>query len=346
MVQAGAGGDACLVTRRRALGRRTDSRYEAVVGLQLALFDGVDCAPPTPVPEPVEIAPAPVVEVVPGQTDLFGGPYRERHEAELACERLDGAALRAAHASARRSYPTWEPAWRWPRWADGLDALEAADLDLRVARALALERDAADRFPGMPSAQLAMVRREALTRAACAALQARGPAARVAGRLPGELLLEAGRVEQARAALQAAAEIVPRDGAVRAVLGWACFRAGGVDEAVAAWRDACLLDPVSLDERDLPPVVTDLLDLAGDLEDLVGGPRDWLPVLADLTGAAPLPPWAAPAPREATAARRCAALLRAYRDEQASGASPEQRRALKREMIALAPALREHVRRI
>jgi hypothetical protein len=159
-------------------------------------------------------------------------------------------------------------------------------------------------------------------------------------------LLAAGRVEQARAALQAAADAVPHDAAVRGLLGWACFRAGAVDEAVAAWRDACLLDPGSLDERELPPVVTDLLDLAADLEDLAGGPREWLPVLADLTGAAPLRPWAVPAPREATAGRRFAALLRAYRDKQVSGVSPEDRRELKREMIALAPALREHVRRI
>ena len=314
------------------------------MGLQLALFDGCESVPPTPVPAPV--APAQAIEAAPGQADLFGGPYRERHEATLACERLDGAALRAAHASVLQSYPAWEPAWAWPRWADGLDFLDAADLDERATRALALERDVADRFPGMPPACLAVVRREALARTARAALAARGPAARVGGHLAGALLLAAGLAEHARSALQAAAGAVPQDAAVRYLLGWACFRAGAADEAIAAWRDACLLDPGSLDERDLPPVVTDLLDLAADLEDLAGDPREWLPVLADLTGVAPLPRWAAAATRAATAGRRFAALLRSYRDQQSGAALAEARRDLKREMIASAPALREYVRRI
>lgn len=314
------------------------------MGDQLALFDvlGPAASVSVPPPEPQAV----VAADDPRQTDLFGGPYRERHDAEQACWRLDGAALREAYASAARSYPQWVTARAWPEWADGLDWLAPSDPDERAARALSLDREGAERFAEMPAAWLAIVRREALTRAARAILEARGPAAYVLGRPAGWLLLVAGLHDDAARVLGNAVEAAPFDARVHACLGLAHARAGRPDDALAAWRDACLLDPQSLDERDLSPAATDLLDLAADLEDLPGDPSEWLPALADLTGAAMLPPWASGTPPDASPARRFAALLRTYRDAQAAHASESRRRELKRAMLALAPATRELVRRV
>ncbi|MBI2894167.1 MAG: hypothetical protein HYY06_11505 [Deltaproteobacteria bacterium] len=315
------------------------------VGAQLELFGGCDAVPVvrTAPPEP------PVVEAGedPLQTDLFDGPYRERHEAELACRRLDGPALRRAHASAARSYPRLEAASAWPGWAEALDWLGAADPVERASRALALDAGGgAQRLAGMPAELLALVRREALARAARDVIEAGGPAAEVLGRPAGWLLLAAGLPDEAVRALEAAADAAPLDARVRAALGVAHDRAGRPDDALEAWCQACLLDPGCLDERHLSPAAADLLDLAADLEDLPGDPREWLPVLADLTGAAALPRFANEAPPESSPARRFAALLRAYRDAQSQQSPAERRRELKRAMIALAPAAKELVRRI
>ncbi len=320
------------------------------MGHQLGLFDGCEGPAPAPTPavEPPE-PPLPDLGADPGQTDLFAGPYRERHEAELACERLDAVALRAAHASARRRYPTWAPARDWSAWADSLEQLaDVSGFDAQAERALALADGAAAArvFPGMPRALVATVRREALARAARAAVAARGAAARATGRPAGALLLAADPPEEATAALEAAAAAAPADAEFRFLLGTSYWRSGRATEALAAWRDACLLDPASVDERDLPAAATDLLDLAADLDDLPGDPAAWLPVFADLTGAAPLPGWAVEAPDDAPPARRFAALLRAYRDAQARSEGDEARSALKRAMLRLAPPLRERIRRL
>ena len=104
------------------------------------------------------------------------------------------------------------------------------------------------------------------------------------------------------------------------------------------------VEPAAVDERELTcrPIM-DLLDACGEL-----GLEDgaWLPVVADLQGRLPLAAESTPAPAGASAARLAAALLFVYRQGQRSGQSDAARIGQKRSLLALAPALRELIRRL
>lgn len=298
--------------------------------------------PPPPVVVPV------VAPVDPRQAVLFEGPHSCRREAELACEALDGEALRAAWRRAQALYPAWEGAQRWPTWADGLDELRGGEGALaQVERALLLlsPARAAQRFPEMSGARLHQVRGSALCRAARRLQDEQGAAARLPdGRPLGFLYLLAGRPTEAALSLRLHDHARPGQGQVLGYLGEALWRCGEERGAVLSYRDAYLHEPAAVDERELTcrPVM-DLLDACGDL-----GLEDgaWLPVVADLQGRLPLAAESTPAPAGASAARLAAALLFVYRQGQRSGQSDAARIGQKRSLLALAPALRELIRRL
>lgn len=129
-------------------------------------------------------------------------------------------------------------------------------------------------------------------------------------------------------------------------LGEALWRCGRASEAVVAYRNAYLEEPLAVDEKEMTcrPVL-ELLDACADLE-LSGDPRGWLPVLGDLLGRIRLQPDCIPASQGANAAGVAAALLAAYRQRQVAGLDEAERIARKRELLRLAPALKEHVRRL
>lgn len=305
------------------------------------------------VPAPVPPEPAPRVD--PRQGWLFDGPHSFRHEAERACDELDAAALRRTWRAARESYPQWPGARPWPGWADGIEhligSLDPASAREQVARAMSLDEDGmAQRFPEMSATLRNRIRRAALSRAAARLLHEEGMTAGLPdGRPAGYLHLLAGMPEEAALALQgqvrAWTEAHGR-GVLLGYLGEALWRCGRRKEALVTYRDAYLEVPLAVDEAELScPPIMDLLDSCAERE-LPGDRRGWLPVLADLQGRIPLLGSRVPVAAEDFPAGRSAALLSAYRQRHSDGMEDAERIARKRQLLKLAPALKEHLRRI
>lgn len=80
--------------------------------------------------------------------------------------------------------------------------------------------------------------------------------------------------------------------------------------------------------------------------DLPGDVRGWLPALAELLGSIPLADCRIPDSEASAPSRRAATLLAAYRQRQAEGMAEAERMRRKRELLQLAPGLKEHLRRI
>jgi tetratricopeptide (TPR) repeat protein len=313
--------------------------WEAVVPV-------AEAPPPEP---PPELPPA----TDPRQCGLFDGPLTLIHALETASARLDLAGLRAAWQEAQAQFPQWARAQSWSRWIADLEWLtQESHRPLahaeQVRRALVVHQDPTTRFWGMGPALRARVVSEALAQAAYRWVEAEGPEAHLDdGRPVAWLLMQAGRPAEAVPLLQAAVAAQPGQARLYYTLGEALWRSGQREQALGAYRDACLIEPGALDEAELTCApLLDLLDRAAELE-LPGTAAAWAPVLADLEGVAPLARTTIELLAEGPAPRVMAALLAEYRRKRSRGALPEPARMeIKRAMLKAAPELKEFVRRL
>lgn len=309
----------------------------------------VEELPPPPPPPP----PAPID---PRQVDLLTGAQPLRADLEEACVALDAPAVRAAREALLSRFLGQDWAARALDWADAIEWLvgrpgEALAAQTQVERALVLVgADGELRFPAAAKWLVVEIRRAALGRAVERLVAEQGPGARLDdGRPAGVLLLLAGDAERAHPMLAAAcAARGEPDARWLGYLGEAAWRCGQSHGALEAYGRACLVDPTAIDEAQLTCTpVLDLVDLGVDLE-LEPPVLAYVPVLADLQAVLMLDDLALTAPPGATAPRRLAALLRAYRGARAAGTLDEAARiAAKRELLRLAPVgLKELLRRI
>ena len=245
----------------------------------------------------------------------------------------------------------------WPTWAVGIEYLfgagEPLTVDEQIDRALALQTDAARaRFPEMSAAQLSRLRAAALRRSAerLVSLAAMAtPTAPPQRPSAGYLLMLAGVPAEAVTVLALQSPALPA-GPARArqlgYLGEALWRCGRGAEALRAYRDAFLEDALAVDEKELSyGPIQDLIDSCQELE-LPGEARPWLPVVADLRGTISLRGVMLEPLAEDSAARRATLLLAAYRQRQTEGLPDAERIQRKRQLLQLAPALKELLRRL
>jgi hypothetical protein len=311
---------------------------------QLSFFGPAAVIPePEPLPPPPPAPPPPVEPADPRQCGLFEGPLADLGALEAACEELDVAAARA----------DWARAQHWPAWLADLAWLVGPSRRLdplgRLARVDALGAPAAGaaRFDGMATSLRARILEAAVARTAYELVVEHGAIARLPDGRPAGCLLLAARPAEAAALLSAAAVTAPLDGLAHLYLGEAYWRCGRHPAALGATLDAFLVAPATVDvELVSHPLVHDLIDRVAELE-LPGAAPAWVPVLADLEGAASLLKAAVEPPADGPAATDVARLLLTYRRQRRSGALAEpERLALKRAMLRAAPQLKELVRRL
>lgn len=324
------------LTARRLLPPRRAS-YDAAMADQLNLFGEWERVPdPAPAAATAPVAEAPPPDVSPRQAALFSGPHLGEAAVAAALEALDPAGLRAAAARVAEEFPSYAGLRRWPAWADALGALLARD-----AGALC---DAAQAFAGWPgmAPDLVAILRAALLREAFARL---GPTGTTPDGAPAASLLRlAGRPDLAVAALEAALREDATDATTHVELAIVCGLLGRADRALAAWRDALILDPDAVSDDDLGDTrLGELLDDAETLE-LPGAARAWVPALAAIAHLVAVPSWAAEAPEDAAPARRVVALLAQLRQARTERAPDAAVVALKRQILGIAPGLRERLR--
>ncbi len=311
---------------------------------QLTLFGLWEAvSDPEPAEPPVE---APVVSPVvddPLQTDLFSGSHVGFNQALTALGSLDADALRAAADAFGRRYPEHEAPPRWRAWASTLASKLAGEPSALADLAVG---DLTVRFEGIGRAMADVLRPAVCRRAAERLIEVGGPGARTSdGRPAARLLVMAGDPTAAVRALERAVAAGDESAAVRVELARALGAVGRLEAALHCWRDALLLDPASADETELATTrLVEALDEAAELE-LPGDARAWVPALADLLHLATMPIRAADQSFEDQPGR-LAGLLARYRAARAAGAPDALLLALKREMIVLAPSLRERVRRL
>jgi hypothetical protein len=316
---------------------------------QLSFFGSAEPVRTHATPRPPDVAPAPAPPPDPRQCDLFDGPYSVLDALESAFLRRDAGAARAAWTEGLQRFPEWTGGSRWSAWIDDLEWLAGGETpEVLLARASSLQADGgADRFPEMRLRLRAEISNAAIADAAERLIARDGVEARAPdGRAAGLLLLLSGRPGPAAAALARAAASRPLDGRVRGYLAEALWRAGRGREALAAFRDACLLSTDAIDEEvtTCAPVL-DLLDRALDLE-LPAPAVAWIPLLADLEGLVSLLDAPNDLPTETSVVREAVDRLRELRRGQRQGLTEGERIALKRALLRAAPGLRELVRRL
>ncbi len=291
----------------------------------------------------------------PRQCSLFDGPQSIRHEAHQCCLQLDAVGLRQSWRTATELYPSWPGSQSWLAWSNGIEQLlgnpTEGSAQEQAVRALSLwEGTSVLRFPEMSTALLGQLGAAALCRAASRLLAEEGMISQLPdGRPAGYLFLLARRSEEAVAALQSQANAWTDKkgrGLLLGYLGESLYRCHRSQEALVAYRDAYCEDPLSVDETELTcrPIM-DLLDTCAEL-DLPDDSRGWLPALADLLGVIPLAGCRIPSTDGASAAQTCLVLLAAYRRKQSEGMDDAERIRRKREILKLAPGLKEPLRRV
>lgn len=315
---------------------------------QLTIFGSWEQVAPRPVEErPPPPTPPPPPPIDPRQVDLLSGPMPLRAKLELACEALDAAALREAHAALVQKFLGQRWTERAPEWAEGIEWLVGtksapltAEGQVERARSLLDDGAARARFPEVTDYLLGRIRSGALHRAAARLTAEHGPGARLDdGRPAGYLLLLANDPALARAYFTAAEEVDTAPDARRlGYLGEAASRVGDETAALRAYATASLIDAAAIDAEALQ--CAPVLELLGEAEDreLPEAAINYLPALADLLGKLPLDDAALNPPPGAGYARRLAKLLRDYRRKRARRDFGQQARlAAKREMHVDAP---------
>ncbi len=280
-------------------------------------------------------------------SDLFTGAPMLRARLVAACSALDAPAVRRVHAELLKKFHSQEWAGQAPAWAAGIEWLvEPAKALEQAQRALGLleSETAALRFPRAPEAILRPVRRTALGRAAQRVVDEGGPAAQLDDGRPAAVLALLGGDWPLAVRLLTDACAARPEASWFVSLAEAATLSGEEETALRAWSGAGLVGPDTVDlARVETPAVLDLLDQAEELE-LPAPLLGWVPVLADLTGAAGLDDLAFRESPKTHLSQSVAALLRGYRARR--GALEEKARvALKRELAKVAPAgLRELIR--